>query len=172
LNKGTIAMPADPYSEEGKQILSAHRRLGQAIGIEVGQFKRVGGQAVATIKEGDPRLQQVQEGRRDRINARIYWQKFAPDRQTYFESMSVGIRASIDMNGIYAFIGSDNQNQLDEKTKATLSAKRVLARAFGFKIGKFDLHHNSGTADAPLRKKLFPKVQIFFNRFGPPRPAK
>jgi hypothetical protein len=148
---GEIAISVDLHTEEGKQLLSAYRRLGQAIGIDVGQFRRVGDKSVAPIKEGDSRLQQVQEGLSDRANTKIYWSKYASDKPTYFKSLSIGVRDGIDHNSIVAFIGGDTPGTLDEKSRAVLSAKRVLTRAFGYMAGKYDIYFRSGTAVAPAK---------------------
>jgi hypothetical protein len=149
----TVIVNTEPNTEEGRQLLSAYRRLGLALGMDVGQFKRMVAQSVAPVQEGDPRLRSVQQGLRDREYTAMYWRKYASDSpQEYFVGMRDAIHEGEKTNTLMRLIYAPTGNNPDEKSKAMLSARRVLARSFGYLVGSYDIHGQSGTAIAPLKK--------------------
>lgn len=132
----SITINADPRTEEGKQILAAYKRLGHAMGLNVGEFKRMAAQSGAKVLEGDPSLHQVQQRAQDREFANLYWKKYTSSNwESDFQSFRSGIEDASHSGLLYKYIGLDAQGALSEKSKAMLSAKRVLARALGFSVG-------------------------------------
>ena len=149
--KKLIKIKADPSSESGRQLLSAYRRLGKAMGYSFGQFKRDGDNSVCQIQEGDINNSQVQQAQKDREYMKLFWTKYTSNKpELYFTGLKAGINGNDP--GLYQFIGiGETSKTLDEDSRAKLSTVRIMARAFGLQVGSFKISENAGTAVAKIK---------------------
>jgi hypothetical protein len=143
-----VRIKADTSNENDRQLLSAYRRLGKAMGYSFGEFKKDGEDSICQIQEGDINNTQVQQGQKDREYMKLFWTKYVSNKpELYFTSLKAGIEG--DDSGLYQFIGIDADTKtLAEDSRAKLSTIRIMTRAFGQQVGNFKISEHSGTAVA------------------------
>ncbi|KKQ92095.1 MAG: hypothetical protein UT17_C0003G0118 [Candidatus Woesebacteria bacterium GW2011_GWB1_39_10] len=146
---GMLSLVANPATEDGKELISAYRRLGNAIGIDLKQFSFNPKTEIshALVYEGDDSIPEVVHAEKDRDYAiRLLIED--KDRDAFFKAMKSSLKETLSRgdNIFVQLIGGDKPGELSEDSKARLSARRVLYKAFGYNVGQWDVRLKSGTA--------------------------
>lgn len=149
--EGKLQIDIKGYTKDTKeelgQLLSAHRRLGAALGMELDQFKvdYTNGYAVSrTLPSQD---QNLLAARKDREYGVPFIRK-SLETPGLLNVMMSNIKSSEEGGVIYTFAGGP----LEEKDKAKLSALRVMGRAMGYKVGKWEMFPKAGTAGVKITR--------------------